>query len=202
MAAAPQLTKIDLPVRDRLMRAAIDLFAEKGFERTSVREIVQAAGVTKGGLYHYFDSKDDLLFEIYTRMLRMQTARMEIIADSDRPLAERVHTIIADVVETSLANLEEATIFFQSVHLLEPQRQEQVRAERRRYHDRMCALVEEGQREGVFRADVPAELVINYHFGAIHRMGLWYRRNGSMTAEQIGQYFADLALRSLHPDAP
>ncbi|HWM40698.1 MAG TPA: helix-turn-helix domain-containing protein, partial [Streptomyces sp.] len=53
------------PVPQRLMAAATRLFSEQGYDRTSVQEIVEAAGVTKGALYHYFGSKDDLLHEIY-----------------------------------------------------------------------------------------------------------------------------------------
>ena len=189
-----------LPMRDRILRTAALLFAEKGFEATSVREIVEAAGVTKGALYHYFDSKDDLLSEIYTRMLRMQTERMEHIADSDRPLRERVHAIMADVVLTSVQNLADATIFFQSMHLLPPEKQAQVRAERRRYHKRFRGLIEEGQRNGEFRADVPADLVVHYGFGAVHRLSMWYHPDGELTGEQVGSYFADLLLAGLRKD--
>jgi AcrR family transcriptional regulator len=187
------------PVRDRLVQAAARLFAEKGFEATTVRQIVEAAGVTKGGLYHYFDSKDALLYEIYSRMLRMQANRMETIAESGLPLPQRVHAIIADVVATSIANLDDAVVFFQSVHLLEAGKQADVRAERRLYHERFRALVEEGQRSGVFRADVPADIVVNYHFGAIHRLGMWYHPDGSLSGEQVGLYFANLMLGSLLP---
>ncbi|MGX7828132.1 TetR/AcrR family transcriptional regulator [Actinokineospora sp. 24-640] len=191
--------RTDSPVRERVMRAAIALFATKGFGATSVREIADAAGVTKGGVYHYFESKDDLLYEVHTRMLRMQTSRMNTIADDDSPLPERLHAIVADVVETTIANLDEAVVFFQSVHLLAADRQAQVRAERRRYHERVRELVLQGQADGVFRADVPADLVVHYHFGAIHRLGMWYHADGPMTAEQVGTYFADMVLASLRP---
>ncbi|GGS31494.1 TetR/AcrR family transcriptional regulator [Actinokineospora fastidiosa] len=192
--------QVDTPVRERVMRAAISLFAAKGFGATSIREIADAAGVTKGGVYHYFESKDDLLFEVYTRMLRMQTSRMRTMADDDSlPLPQRLHAIVADVVETSIANLEEAVVFFQSVHLLAADRQDQVRAERRAYQDRVRDLVAEGQATGVFRTDVPADLIVNYHLGAIHRLGSWYRADGPLTAEQVGTHFADLMLASLRP---
>jgi AcrR family transcriptional regulator len=52
-------------VQGRLLEAAVSLFAEKGFDATSVQEIVERAQVTKGAMYHYFRSKDDLLYAIY-----------------------------------------------------------------------------------------------------------------------------------------
>lgn len=188
-----------MTVKERIVRAAVRLFAEKGFEATTVREIVEEAGVTKGGLYHHFESKDDLLFEIYTAMLRRQTRRMVTIAESDLPLPERLHAIIVDVVVTSIADLDAATVFFQSFPLLEKSKQVQVRAERRTYHERVRDLVVEGQRAGDFRADVPADLVIQYHYGAIHRLGMWYHADGPLSGEQVGEHFANLMLRSLRP---
>ena len=58
------------PIPERLMRVSVELFARNGYAQTSVQQIVDAAGVTKGALYHYFDSKDDLLFDIYDRCCR------------------------------------------------------------------------------------------------------------------------------------
>jgi AcrR family transcriptional regulator len=186
-------------VRTRLLQAATKLFAEQGFEGTSVQSIVERAGVTKGALYHYFDSKDDLLHEIYARVLRMQTEHLLQIAESDLPLAERVRQAAADVVETSVANLDDTVIFFRSMHLLGAGRRAQVRAERRRYHESFRALVQQGQDSGEFRADVPAELVVDYFFGAVHHLDAWYRRRGHWSGRDIGWYFADLLMASLRP---
>lgn len=186
-------------VPQRLVAVARRLFAEKGFDRTSVQEIVEAAGVTKGAMYHYFGSKDDLLHEIYARVLRLQSDRLAAIADSDEPLAQRLHAAAVDVVVTSTANLDDTKIFFRSMHQLSPEKQREVRAERRRYHERFRALVEEGQRSGVFRDDVPADLVVDYFFGAVHHLGTWFRADGPLSGRQVGEYFADLLLASLRP---
>ncbi|NUP03097.1 MAG: TetR/AcrR family transcriptional regulator, partial [Nonomuraea sp.] len=115
------------PVRQRLLGAATRLFAARGFESTSVQEIVVAAGVTKGAMYHYFDSKDDLLHEIYARLLRMQMDRLTRIADGPGALRERLHRAAADVVETTTANLDDSKIFFRSMHLLATEKQKTVR---------------------------------------------------------------------------
>ncbi|WP_308164253.1 TetR/AcrR family transcriptional regulator [Nonomuraea sediminis] len=187
----------DEPVRQRLLGEATRLFAERGFEGTSVQEIVLAAGVTKGAMYHYFDSKDDLLHEIYGRVLRMQMERLTSIADGPGTVAERLHAAAADVVETSTANLDDTKIFFRSMHLLAPETQKNVRADRRRYHERFRDLVAEGQREGVFSDRVPAEIVVDFFFGSVHHLGTWYHADGPLTGAQVGKHFADLLLTSL-----
>lgn len=190
------------PVRQRLLGEATRLFAERGFESTSVQEIVAAAGVTKGAMYHYFDSKDDLLHEIYARVLRMQMERLTQIAEGDGSVVERLHRAAADVVETTAENLDDSKIFFRSMHLLAPETRKNVRAERRRYHERFRDLVLEGQREGVFSDRVPADLVVDYFFGSVHHLGTWFHADGPLTGAQVGKHFADLLLASLGAGHP
>ena len=187
------------PVPQRLMAAATRLFSEHGYDRTSVQEIVEAAGVTKGALYHYFGSKDDLLHEIYGRLLRLQQERLDAYADAEEPVEERLRGAAADVVVTTIDNLDDARIFFRSMHQLSPEKQKQVRAERRRYHERFRDLVAEGQRDGVFNAATPPDLVVDYHFGSVHHLSAWYRPDGPLTPQQVADHLADLLLRALRP---
>ncbi|WP_067135779.1 TetR/AcrR family transcriptional regulator [Microtetraspora malaysiensis] len=186
-------------VRHRLLAEATRLFAERGFESTSVQEIVTAAGVTKGAMYHYFASKDDLLQEIYGRVLRMQMERLTEFAEGDRPVAERLHAAAMDVVTTTIENLDDSKIFFRSMHQLAPDIRRTVRAERRRYHERFRDLVVEGQRSGVFRDDTPAEMVVDFFFGSVHHLGTWYHPDGALSGAEVGRHFADLLLASLRP---
>ncbi|MFF2813050.1 TetR/AcrR family transcriptional regulator [Streptomyces sp. NPDC058000] len=187
------------PVAQRLLATATRLFAEQGYDRTSVQEIVDAAGVTKGALYHYFGSKEDLLHEVYGRVLRLQQERLDRFADADAPVAQRLRDAAADVVVTTIENLDDTKIFFRSMHHLSPEKDKQVRAERRRYHERFRALVEEGQRTGVFTTEVPADLIVDYHFGSVHHLGTWYREDGPLTPQQVADHLADLLLRALRP---
>lgn len=184
-------------VPERLLAEATRLFAERGYDRTSVQEIVEAAGVTKGALYHYFGSKDDLLHEIYGRVLRLQTERLDAIADREGDVRERLAEAAADVVVTSIQNLDDTKIFFRSMHQLSPEKQKAVRAERRRYHERFRSLVEEGQRDGHFRPGLRPDLVVDFFFGSVHHLGTWYHADGPLSAEQVATEFSDLLLHSV-----
>ena len=192
-AAAPAV-----PVSERLLAAASRLFAERGFALTSVQEIVEYAGVTKGAMYHYFSSKDDLLQQIYTRLLAVQSARLVAIADdTDRPVRDRLHDAAADVVVSTLEHLDDAMVSWRSMHMLPPDRLAEVRGDRRRFHERFRMLIEQGQGEGSLRSDVSADLVAHQFFGGVHHLGTWYHADGELTPESIGATFADLLLRGL-----
>jgi AcrR family transcriptional regulator len=186
-------------VRRRLVAAATRLFAEKGYESASVSEIVAAAGVTKGSMYHYFQAKDDLLLEIYQGVLSMQMDRLERLAAGPGTPVDRLRAVAVDVVMTSVEHLDDTTVFFRSMHLLEPARWATVRAERRRYHDRFRALVEEGQAAGLLRTDMSADLAVHFFFGSVHHLQTWYRPDGPMNATQIGNVFAQLLVDGLAP---
>jgi AcrR family transcriptional regulator len=185
------------PLRERLLTEATRLFAENGYENTSVQEIVEAAGVTKGAMYHHFAAKDDLLFEVYHRLLALQTDRLEHLAGGAGPPEERLRAAAVDVIETSAGHLDELTVFFRSMHLLTDKRQSDVRAERRRYHERFRSLVEEGQRAGTFRADVPADLAVDFFFGSVHQLSTWWRPDGPLDARAVGEYYVALFLDGL-----
>ena len=187
------------PVTERLIAAATRLFAEHGYESTSVQDVVSAAGVTKGAMYHYFDSKDALLYEIYHRLLAMQAAQLDRIAAGPGSAGQRLRLAAVDVVETTAANLDEAIVFFRSQHLLAADKQKLVRGERRRYHERFRDLVVEGQRTGEFRAHADPDLVVSYFFGSVHHLGTWFHPSGPLTATAVGESYADLLLSGLAP---
>ncbi|MFT4008690.1 MAG: TetR/AcrR family transcriptional regulator [Nocardioidaceae bacterium] len=186
-------------IPERLVEVARDLFAENGFERTSVQDLVDKAGVTKGAMYHYYSSKDELLAEIYSRVLRMQLARLQAFLTSEAPIEERVAQAAADVVVTTIENLPSTTIFFRSLHHLNPQHEREVRFQRRRYHDMFRQLILDGQQAGVFSDDIAADVVVDYFFGSVHHLPMWWRADRDAKPEEIGRDFASLLLRSLRP---
>ncbi|SMD24857.1 TetR/AcrR family transcriptional regulator [Lentzea albidocapillata] len=186
-----------MTVPERLIDAATRLFADKGYERVAVQEIVEHAGVTKGAMYHYFGSKDDLLHEIYGRLLRLQTEHLEKIASSTGPVAERLREAAIDVIVTSVDDFDAAKVFFRSMNHLSEEKQREVRAERRRYHEKFRGLIEEGQRNGTFRDDVPADVATYYFFGSLHQLGTWYRPDGDIPAGRLAEHYADLLIHSL-----
>jgi AcrR family transcriptional regulator len=185
------------PVKERLLRVATRLFARNGFEGTSVQDIVDAAGVTKGAMYHYYGSKDDLLYEVYHQLLTMQTTRLNEIAKGPGTPDERLRAAAVDVVVSSLANLDDMIVFFRSLHMLPDDRQTQVRAERRAYHDQFKALVEEGMADGTFRTGVPADIVVHYYLSTVNQLGSWFRPDGPLSPTQVGEQYTDLLLGGL-----
>ncbi len=184
-------------VKDAVRTAAVDLFARFGFANTSVQQIVDVAGVTKGAMYHYFRSKDDLLFGIYEHLLTLQGEHLEAIVSTDDTTAQKLRAACVDVIETSIEFLDEGTVFFRSAHMLPVEKQLEVKQRRRDYNDRFAALVEAGQREGIYRTDIPRAVLVANFFSDLHYLPQWYSADGPEDGSLIAAQLTDLFLAGI-----
>lgn len=189
-----------VPVPDAIKAAALALFVEHGFEKTSVDEIVRAAGVTKGAMYHHFRSKQDLLFDIYDRLIALQSDHLAAIVARPAPATSRLRAAAEDVIITSLAAHAEATVFFRSRHLLTPDHRAVVAQRRRAYSELFEQLVSDGVAEGTVRSDLPPAILLGYFFGAVHYLAEWYDAAGPLGPEAIASAYADMMLASFAPE--
>ncbi|WP_030158676.1 TetR/AcrR family transcriptional regulator [Glycomyces sp. NRRL B-16210] len=184
-------------VADEVLRAALELFAEQGYANTSVQQIVKTAGVTKGAMYHYFTSKDDLLFAIYERMLSLQKRRLDEITALGGATDEVLRAVCEDVVLTSIDFMAEGTIFFRSQHMLTPERRAEVKRRRREYHDKFAELVDRGKAEGLFRTDIATAVLIAHFFSDVHYLPHWFSADGPEDRGEVAAQLTELFLRSI-----
>jgi AcrR family transcriptional regulator len=184
-------------VQERISAAAVGLFSEKGFDATSVQEIVERAQVTKGALYHYYRSKDDLLYEIYHVLIGQQLADLDrILATGDAP-PPTLRAIIVDLVETTAARLGETAVFTREMHKLAEEKMAALRGDRRRYQDAFRSVVARGQRDGVFATTASPEVVILIVFGIVNQLPQWYRHDGEKSPRELADEIADFVLAGL-----
>ncbi|MFM9918402.1 TetR/AcrR family transcriptional regulator [Lacisediminihabitans sp. H27-G8] len=184
-------------VKDAVRTAAVDLFAKNGFANTSVQQIVDAAGVTKGAMYHYFRSKDELLFGIYEHLLTLQGEHLAAIVATGDSTVQKLRAACIDVIETSIEFLDEGTVFFRSAHMLPAEKQLEVKHRRREYNDQFVSLVEAGQREGVYRTDIPRAVLVANFFSDLHYLPQWYSADGPEDGSLIAAQLTDLFLAGI-----
>jgi len=88
--------------RERIVREALQLFCQKGYEGASVREIVQAAGVTKPVLYYYFKNKDDLFSHIiHSSLDPFYENILEVCNHADKNYIRALETIVEHYLEAA-----------------------------------------------------------------------------------------------------
>lgn len=183
----------------RIMDAAVDLFQERGFRQTSVRDITSACGLTQGALYIYFPSKEMLLAKIieYGNSILEDRTRRTINEQTNRSqpqvLCAMVHSYVWYVTEhQKLARV--ANYFWNDL----PEKEREIaRSVRAHVTNRFERIIASGVADGSFKPLGCAETKLLV-YGLITMMnGImdWYRPGGRLDTRRISEHFQELALR-------
>jgi AcrR family transcriptional regulator len=176
-------------------------FSRVGFDATSVQDIVDEAGVTKGSLYHYFSSKDELLYAIHQRFIAAGLAQIEEVVALNLPPQEELPRLVTALVQSIAQYLDGVTVFFREWRRLSPAQLKSARVERDAFFNHFRDAIARGQRDGVFRDDIPLNVATLGVFGAANWTYTWYRSGGSNSPSEIGQHIANLVLDGLQHGA-
>ena len=186
LAAVSRRDSAPGPKRDAILRAAIDVFAERGFFNAQVADIARAAGVAAGTVYLYFKGKDDLLISIFERSMREGLATGRAAAADLQDPRERLRRL-ARAHLARLGHDRNLAIVFQVELRQSTKFMERLSATLLRdYLGLIREAVADGQREGLFRADVKATAMAKMLFGALDEMATnWIlsRRRYSLEAD-------------------
>src|SRR4051812_16551594 len=158
--------------RARVLDAAVELFADHGYDGTSVAQVIARAGVAKGGFYHHFASKEALLYEVYGDLITHQLDGMDAILARGLPRAATLRALIHDLVTTTAASARPALVFWREMHRLGDERTAEYRRARRRYHDAVRKLIRDAQAAGEFATVASADTVTFTIFGYVNELPL------------------------------
>ncbi|MET8652953.1 MULTISPECIES: TetR/AcrR family transcriptional regulator [Nocardia] len=180
--------------RARLVAAAVEFFARKGFHATTTRDIATAARMSPAALYVHHPSKEDLLY-IISRDGHRQTLRLVrgAVAVSPDP-AVQLATIADRFAEHHATHHETARIVNYELSALSPDHLDEITAIRRAIEAEVRAVVERGVAAGIFDTpDIAMTTMALLSLGV--DVSRWYRDDGTWTPERIGTYYRSLALR-------
>lgn len=186
-------------VRADVLAAALDLFASNGYDATSVQQIVERAGVTKGALYHYFAAKEDILVEIYSTVFAERLAALDAIVSQGWEPVETLRAIIDDVVVGAATIAKQSAVLAQESYRMDQARWSSLQDNWRRYQQVVRDVIRSGQSQGVFTSVASPEVASWAIFGVSNSMHTWFRPDGPKTAKDIATEVADLVIFGLQP---
>ena len=184
------------PRRADMYRTIAQLFRDRGFDATSVSDIARALGLTKAGLYHHFDSKEALLFEIM--MFGLDKVRDEVIlpvrtiSDPEERLRQLItrHARITTRGHGAVAHLQD------EIRALPPPARKQVEHRMRVYFDLVRGTLDELHAAGRL-CDVDRTVATFSLIGMILWLPRWFRQDGRLTQDHVAENIANLALSGL-----
>ncbi|MEQ6377369.1 TetR/AcrR family transcriptional regulator [Bacillaceae bacterium S4-13-58] len=184
-------------LRDAIMEAALELFEKHGYHGVSVNDIVKACNTSKGGFYHYFQSKDDLLFEIHDTFITYVLEKANHAFEKhERPL-DQLYGIIQVFVRVFDIYKPHITVFYQESNYLKPDYEEEIKEKRDQFRLLLRTVIEEGIQRGEFRKEIPANITVMSILGMVNWTYKWYRKNGEYSIEDIANIFTDFILHSV-----
>ena len=189
-------------VLNELLDRASELFAERGYDATSLQDIAQAMGMSRQALYHYVKSKDDVLAMLVEGQLEVTVRTMRtIVADAELTAVGKVRAITVAQAAHIGGAPNRFRLLILSEASLPPKLRDRYSRARHEALDLMREVVHDGVRTGAFRT-VDDRLAAFGLIGIVNWMAWWYDPAGSITLDEVCEHLADLAVASLvRPDA-
>jgi len=184
------------PRRAEICRTAAQIFRDRGYDATSVSDIARALGITKAGLYHYFESKEALLFEITAYGLDRVRDEVIVPARAVRDPAARLRQLVIRHASIAIQGRGAIAQLVDEVRALPPPARKRVEERMRGYVDLIRGTLLELRSAGRLR-DVDPTVATFSLIGTILWLPRWFRQNGRLSQEQVANEIANIALGGL-----
>lgn len=187
--------------RVEIIRGAVKVFAEHGYDGSSLRELAAGAGMQKGHLTYYFPTKDDLLFEIVDDLHDQFLAG--ILAWAQDPAAgpgERLRHIFHEHVVLVCADYQQTRVAYEGFRFLTPERRVVVSRKRARYELELARHIDACRSVDGLVCATPTTLLTKAVLGALNWPYQWYSPSGSLSPDELAHELSSRAMAMLRPE--
>jgi TetR/AcrR family transcriptional regulator, cholesterol catabolism regulator len=178
--------------RQDVVDAAAKVFAERGFQATTMEDLSEATGLAAGGLYHYIGNKEQLLFDICAELLDPLLEEARAIAAEPAPPDDTLRRLVRIWVGHVERHLNHMRVFQQERLVIERgPRWRAIRTSRKEFECVLERVLAAGERSGDFRF-VDRRLALMALLSMINYLPQWFRPHGRLSADQVADGFCDL----------
>jgi AcrR family transcriptional regulator len=179
--------------RQEILRVAARLFQQQGYDGTSMNDVAAALKLSKGGLYHHFQSKDEILFDLMNHAMDITQERVinpvRGIADPE----ERLRTLIRLHIGVVLSVRDrEITVMLHENHPLPPPLRKRINARKKDYVHFLETLIAEAQTARASKRSVDARAAAFALLGMINWIYQWYRPEGALNEESLIRQYTEI----------
>lgn len=185
-------------MRGRIVKESIELFDKKGFSKTSIQDIVDTIGVTKGTFYYYFKSKQELLMDIHLNYIKELLSEQEVILN-DEYLSSKVkmNKLFYLIIKNIKVHGKSARVFNREYRHLNDKQLKLIKDYRKEFRINLQRLIGEGIEKGEFRNDLRSDIVIFGILGMVNRSYNWYNPDGEVSEEELVSTYMDIILNGI-----
>jgi len=199
VVARPGRSPVNEQRYGEIVEAAGRLFAEKGFDGTSLQDISVAVGVLKGSLYHYITSKEDLLAEVVRVGQQGITENLELCNHfKGEPLEQLVAFAYGHVVLNATPDrLIRGVVYLRDGDKLSQEKRDELIKRRDEYDRYLRSILRSGQERGLVDPDVNPRTCSFAILGVVTSYIRWYHPGGPMSTHELGREFAAFSLAAV-----
>jgi len=184
--------------RQEILRTAARLFQQRGYDATSMNDVAAALKLSKGGLYHHFQSKDEILFEIMNHAMDITEERVLGPVRGIANPEERLRTLIRLHIEVVLSPRDrEITVMLHENHPLPPVLRKRINGRKKEYIHFLENLIAEIQGSRRAAPRVSPRAAAFALLGMINWIYQWYKPEGELQVQNLVPQFTDLLFGGL-----
>src|SRR5215472_14194377 len=173
-----------------IVDTATELFARKGFGATSLDDIAEALGATKGALYYHIKNKEEILRLIYLTVLTASEEPLRRIVEADMPPAEKLRRAVEHQVAVAADRSPAMIVFYREQRHLTGPFAKEIILRKKAYERYFRRIIAEGQAKGVFTKEIDPKIAAFGILGMCNWLSQWYKAGDTFTAQQIAAMFA------------
>jgi AcrR family transcriptional regulator len=180
----------------QLYDAAARLFGAQGYHATSLRELAEALGLNKSSLYHYFDSKQDLLYQLLDDYITEALAGIQALCAGDGDPEEKLAEFMRYYTRFYAKDLDRLALLVNEVDNLEPRLRNVLEKKERRYLAALEEIFAQLHAQGRLK-DIPSSVAAFAFFGMVHYTFRWYRPKGRVSPAELSEMFWEIFGRGI-----
>jgi TetR/AcrR family transcriptional regulator, cholesterol catabolism regulator len=184
--------------RREICTVAAKLFAQKGFENISTRDISKAVGLSDAGMYYYFKSKEALLYEILHGILKTGLETVREIDQSTKSHEEKLIAFTKFYTHYYSPEIEVLKLLVEEQKKVAPQHRRKLSRVQREYLDIMVRILDGLKKEGKMAA-LDSTVCAFAFFAMVHWVYRWYKPNGTIPPERLSDIFNRIMTCGIRP---
>ena len=178
--------------RRELIEAAVTLISRRGYRGTSLKDIARELGISEPALYHYFDSKEEMLFTIYRDTLNAALEKVRDIRQSGGTPEDKLRRAIAQFTRV-VSEQKMFVIFFREKDELSRASWKRITRGEREFIAAVSDIVAEGVRDGSFKR-LPPTVVTFGILGMAAWVYRWFRPGGPLSLDEVIEVFSEMVV--------
>lgn len=187
----------DLAPKERIIRVAAVLFAERGYHAVGVSDLCKAAGLSRGALYHHVHSKEEILYEICCSYMTELGIIAQRIIQQERDPTIQLQALGYDLVNIIASHKAELTVCFREIHSLTGERRKKVLQLHATYEQIWADVLKAGAETGQFRPY--SKVCLKSLLGMYYYSYIWIQPNDASMIDEATSTFHDIALKAVLP---